>query len=147
VFLVHGHAEQPKTTVATFLRSLGLDVIILHEQANRGQTIIEKFEEHSDVQFAVVLLTPDDVGASVMHPEKSRQRARQNVILELGYFLAKLGRNKVCCLYVEGVEQPSDYDGVLYVSYDQGGDWCSKLKVELSAAGIDVDSEKLSAMN
>jgi hypothetical protein len=139
VFLVHGHAEEPKQTVASFLRTLGLEVVILHEQANRGQTIIEKFEKHSDVRFAVVLLTPDDVGASVLHPEKTRCRARQNVILELGYFLAKLGRNKVCCLYVEGVEQPSDYDGVLYVPYDQGGAWRSKLAKELSAAEIDVD--------
>jgi hypothetical protein len=144
VFLTHGHAEEPKQTVASFLRSVGLEVVILHEQANQGQTIIEKFEKHSDVRFAVVLLTPDDAGASVQHPEKTRRRARQNVILELGYFLAKLGRNNVCCLYVEGVELPSDYDGVLYVFYDQGGAWCSKLIKELSAAGIEMDSKKLS---
>ncbi len=144
VFLVHGHAEEPNQAVAAFLRSLGLEVVILHEQANRGQTIIEKFEKHSDVRFAVVLLTPDDVGASVLHPEKTRRRARQNVILELGYFLAKLGRNNVCCLYVEGVESPSDYDGVLYVSYDQGGAWRSKLIKEFSAAGIEVDADTLS---
>ena len=144
IFLVHGHAEEPNQAVAAFLRSLGLEVVILHEQANRGQTIIEKFEKHSDVRFAVVLLTPDDVGASVLHPEKTRRRARQNVILELGYFLAKLGRNKVCCLYVEGVESPSDYDGVLYVSYDEGGAWRLKLMKEFSAAGIEVDADKLS---
>jgi Predicted nucleotide-binding protein containing TIR-like domain len=142
VFLVHGHAEEPKQAVAAFLRSLGLEVVILHEQANRGLTIIEKFEKHSDVRFTVVLLTPDDVGASVLHPEKTRRRARQNVILELGYFLARLGRNNVCCLYVEGVESPSDYDGVLYVPYDEGGAWQSKLITELSAAGIEVDIEK-----
>jgi len=147
LFLVHGHAEEPKQAVATFLRSLGLEVVILHEQANRGLTIIEKFEKHSDVRLAVVLLTPDDVGASVLHPEKTRRRARQNVILELGYFLAKLGRNKVCCLYVEGVEQPSDYDGVLYVPYDQGGAWRSKLVTELSAAGIEVGSETVAKKN
>jgi predicted nucleotide-binding protein len=144
VFLVHGHAEEPKQTVAAFLRSVGLDVVILHEQANRGQTIIEKFEKHSDVHFAVVLLTPDDAGASVQHPEQTRRRARQNVILELGYFLAKLGRNNVCCLYVDRVESPSDYDGMLYVPYDEGGAWRSKLMKEFSAAGIQVDSEQLS---
>ena len=143
IFLVHGHAEEPKQAVASFLRSVSLEVVILHEQANQGQTIIEKFEKHSDVRFAVVLLTPDDAGASVKHPEKTRRRARQNVILELGYFLAKLGRNNVCCLYVEEVELSSDYDGVLYVPYDQGGAWRSKLMKELSAAGIEVNSEKL----
>ena len=139
VFLVHGHAEEPKDSVATFLRALGLDVIILHEQANQGLTIIEKFEKHSAVGFAVVLLTPDDFGGSGSHPEKIRQRARQNVILELGYFIAKLERNRVCCLYVEGVELPSDYDGVLWVPYDVSGKWREQLVKELNASGIHTD--------
>jgi len=146
IFLVHGHAEEPKQTVAAFLRSLGLEVVILHEQANQGRTIIEKFEEHSAVGFAVVLLTPDDVGASAGQPEKSHRRARQNVILELGFFIAKLGRKRVCPIYVEGVELPSDYHGVLYVPYDDGGAWRSKLVKELSAAGIEVHSENSSTM-
>ncbi len=146
VFLVHGRAEEPKQAVATFLRSLGLEVVILHEQANQGRTIIEKFEEHSAVGFAVVLLTPDDVGAPAGQPEKSHRRARQNVILELGFFIAKLGRKRVCPLYVEGVELPSDYHGVLYVPYDEGGVWRSKLVTELSAAGIEVHSENSSAV-
>jgi predicted nucleotide-binding protein len=142
VFLVHGHAAEPKQAVAMFLRSVGLEVIILHEQANQGQTIIEKFERHSDVLFAVVLLTPDDFGGPAGHPEKTRLRARQNVILELGYFLAKLGRKNVCCLYVDGVELPSDYDGVLYIPYGDTG-WQSQLTKELRAAGIAVDSQSL----
>jgi predicted nucleotide-binding protein len=146
IFLVHGHAEEPKQTVAAFLRSLGLEVVILHEQANQGRTIIEKFEEHSAVGFAVVLLTPDDVGASAGQPAKSHRRARQNVILELGFFIAKLGRKRVCPLYVEGVELPSDYHGLLYVPYDDGGAWRSKLVKELSAAGIEVHSENSSTM-
>jgi len=146
VFLVHGHAEEPKQAVATFLRSLGLEVVILHEQANQGRTIIEKFEEHSAVGFAVVLLTPDDVGAPAGQPENSRRRARQNVILELGFFIAKLGRGRVCPIYVEGVELPSDYHGVLYLPYDESGAWRSKLVTELSAAGIEVRSEKAASV-
>jgi CAP12/Pycsar effector protein, TIR domain len=142
VFLVHGHAEEPKQAVATFLRAIGLDVIILHEKANQGLTIIEKFEKHSGVGFAVVLLTPDDVGGPAGNPQNMSLRARQNVILELGYFLAKLGRNRVCCIYVKGVELPSDYDGVLYVPYD-AGDFRAQLAKELIAAGIEVDSDNL----
>jgi hypothetical protein len=147
IFLVHGHADETKHTVANFLRSLGLEVIILHEQANQGQTIVEKFEKYANVGFAVVLLTPDDFGGSVEHPEKTQRRARQNVILELGIFIGKLGRKRVCPLYVEGVELPSDIHGVLYVSYDQGGAWRSKLVKELSAAGIEghQSSEKASS--
>ncbi len=148
IFLVHGHADETKHAVAKFLRSLGLEVIILHEQANQGQTIVEKFEKYADVGFAVVLLTPDDFGGSVEHPEKTQRRARQNVILELGIFIGKLGRKRVCPLYVEGVELPSDIHGVLYVSYDHGGAWRSKLMKELSAAGIEVDqsTEKTSQL-
>jgi len=149
IFLVHGHADETKLTVAKFVRSLGLEVIILHEQANQGQTIVEKFEKYADVGFAVVLLTLDDFGGSVEHPEKTQRRARQNVILELGIFVGKLGRERVCPLYVEGVELPSDIHGVLYVSYDQSGAWRSKLMKELTAAGIKVDqpAEKASLLS
>lgn len=141
VFLVHGHAEETKNAVATFLRSLDLDVIILHEKANQGQTIVEKFEKHSNVGFAVVLLTPDDFGGSADHPEKTQRRARQNVILELGIFIGKLGRERVCPLYVEGVELPSDIHGVLYVPYDGGAQWRTALLKELIAAGIEISTE------
>jgi Predicted nucleotide-binding protein containing TIR-like domain len=146
IFVVHGHAEEPQENVARFLRSVGLEVVILHGQVNQGQTIIEKLEKHSDVGFAVVLLTPDDVGASGPQPKETQPRARQNVILELGYFMGKLGRNKVCCLHIGGVELPSDYLGVLYVPYDEKGNWRWKLVKELSAAGIEVDSQKLSTV-
>jgi hypothetical protein len=147
IFLVHGHADETKRTVANFLRSCGLEVIILHEQANQGQTIVEKFEKYADVGFAVVLLTPDDFGGSVEHPEKTQRRARQNVILELGIFIGKLGRKRVCPLYVEGVELPSDIHGVLYVRYDQRGNWQGELVKEFVAAGIAVDSKNDSQLS
>src|SRR5258708_13018288 len=83
VFLVHGHAEEPKQNVATFLRTIGLDVIILHEQANQGLTIIEKFEKHSGAGFALVLLTPDDVGGPPGHPKTTRLLPRQTLSLDL----------------------------------------------------------------
>ena len=53
-----------KLAVARTLEKLGLDAIILHEQPNLGKTIIEKFSDHADVSFAVVLLSPDDMGYS-----------------------------------------------------------------------------------
>lgn len=143
VFLVHGHAEKPKQAIAAFLRLGGLEPIILHEQPNEGKTIIEKFEKHSNVvAFAVVLLTPDDYGGPAGHPENTSRRARQNVILELGYFMGKLGRGRVCCLYVDGVELPSDYQGVLWLRYDDSGAWRDQLAKELTAAGIQVHSHK-----
>ena len=139
VFLVHGHDDAVKESVARFLEKLDLKPVILHEQPNQGKTVIEKFEAHSDVGFAVVLLTPDDVGGLPSSLDKLSRRARQNVILELGYFIGKLGRAKVCALYVEGVEIPSDIHGVLYVPYDAGNGWRLKLANEIKAAGIAID--------
>jgi predicted nucleotide-binding protein len=144
VFLVHGRNEGIRETVARFLESLGLPVTILHEQPNRGRTIIEKFEAYADVGFAVVLLTGDDRGGLASDPPKGyRPRARQNVILELGFFLGKIGRDLVCALYEPGVEIPSDFSGVLFVELDPNRRWHLELARELKAAGFDVDLNKL----
>ena len=138
IFVVHGHDEAAKISVARLLEKFELHPIILHEQANEGRTIIEKFEDHSDVAFAVVLLTPDDICVDAQGNENEK-RARQNVILEFGYFLGKLGRGKVCALYKDGTTLPSDYDGVLYVAMDDAGAWQFQLAKEMKAAGMDVD--------
>lgn len=143
VFLVHGRDEAALQGVARFLEKLDQEVVLLREQPNRGQTIIEKFEEYSDVGFAVVLLTGDDRGGlGTATAESLAPRARQNVILELGFFLGRLGRSRVCALFVDGVEIPSDYSGVLYVRLDPDGAWRLHLAKELRAAGLSVDMNK-----
>lgn len=142
VFIVHGHNNEVKVNVARTVEKLGLEAIILHEQANSGKTIIEKFEEHSEVAFAIVLLTDDDFGKS-KKADNLNNRARQNVILELGYFIGKLSRNKVCPLYVPGVELPSDLHGLLYIELDAEESWKFKLAKELKASGLDVDVNKI----
>lgn len=137
VFIVHGHDEGARETVARFLERIGLEVIILHEQANQGRTIIEKVVAHGDVGFAVVLLTPDDEGCikgGVPEP-----RPRQNVLLELGYFIGRLGRDKVCALKRGTLELPSDFAGVVWETMDSGGGWKQRLARELEAAGHDID--------
>jgi predicted nucleotide-binding protein len=127
------------------IEKLGLEVIILHEQADGGKTIIEKFEANAqEAAFAVVLLTPDDVGASAaVKPPQLNPRARQNVIFELGYFVGKLGRDRVRALYKGNVELPSDYLGVLWIPMDDGGAWRLKLAQEMQSSGLDVDLNKL----
>ena len=143
VFLVHGHDEAALHQVARFLESLDQEIIILREQPNRGRTIIEKFEEYGDVGFAVILLTSDDRGGPKGSPyEEQVARARQNVFLELGYFLGRLGRSRVCALHAEDVEIPSDYSGVLLVPLDSKGAWRLQLGKELKAAGLSVDMNK-----
>jgi predicted nucleotide-binding protein len=140
VFVAHGHGGG-EHAVAGFLRKLGLEAVILHERANEGRTIIEKFEARSDVGFAVVLITPDDVGGLKDGPQ--RPRARQNVILELGYFVGRLGRKKVCPLIEGDVELPSDVLGVVWVTLDAHEGWHMKLAKELRAAGFDIDLNKI----
>ncbi len=141
IFIVHGHDNEAKVEVARFLERIGFEAIILHEQASRGRTIIEKVEMHSDVGFAVVLLTPDDEGNK--KGQSPCPRARQNVVLELGYFIGRLGRDRVCALKRGDVEIPSDFDGVVYEPYDDHGAWKSKLAKELEASQFDVDWKKV----
>lgn len=141
MFLVHGHDESVLHETARFLEKLDQEVIVLREQPNKGRTIIEKFEDYADVGFAVVLLTGDDIGGS-KDASDQKPRARQNVIFEMGYFIGRLGRDRVCVLYGSGVEIPSDYTGVLYQELDSKGSWRLELAKELKAAGYDIDMNK-----
>lgn len=143
VFLVHGHDEGAKHAVARFLEQLGVTPVILQEQINRGMTVIEKFEEFAGrAGFAVVLMTPDDFGYPVGREEEKRHRPRQNVVLELGYFSAKLGRNKTLVLTKGDVEMPSDVLGLVYEAMDKNEGWKMRLARELKAAGFTIDMNK-----
>lgn len=138
VFIVHGHDGEARESAARFLTQVGLEPVILHEQANRGRTIIEKVEANNDVGFAVVLLTPDDEGRRI-GDEPLARRPRQNVLLELGYFIAHLGRANVCALKKGDLEIPSDFAGVVWSSMDSTGGWRVELAKELNAAGYAID--------
>lgn len=140
VFIVHGHDGELKQEVARIITSLGLQPIILHEQPNGGGTVIEKFERESDVGYAVILFTPDDFGGS-QDDSNVLQRARQNVVLELGYFIGKLGRKRVCVIVKDNIEKPSDIHGVVWLDY--GSHWKVDLAKELKHAGYGIDFNKL----
>lgn len=124
VFVVHGHDEIAKTNLEIFLREIGLEPVVLHRQADEGQTIIEKFEKHSDVGYAFILLTPDEIAylkSETSKDDTTRKtefRARPNVIFEFGYFVGKLGRSRVCCLHTGNVSLPSDVSGMIYKRYE-----------------------------
>lgn len=140
VFLVHGHDNEMKQTVARLLEKANLDVIILHEQPNQSMTIIEKIEKYTDVTFGIVLYSPCDVGrASNSKQEDEKPRARQNVVFEHGYLYGRLGRDKVCALLKGDVEKPSDIDGVLYITMDDRGAWKLEVAREMKNAGLNVD--------
>jgi hypothetical protein len=145
VFIVHGHDEEMKLAVARSLEKLELEPIILHEEPNKSRTIIEKFEDCSeDIPFAIVLLSPDDKGCEANNfPESAKLRARQNVILELGYFIGKLGRNNVLVLYKDETEfeHPSNILGVSYTPFSDG--WEMEMIRELQSCGFEVDANRL----
>ncbi|WP_226507242.1 nucleotide-binding protein [Pseudomonas sp. MWU16-30317] len=125
VFIVHGKDEISKTNLEVFLHEIGLEPVVLHRQADEGMTIIEKFEKHSDVGYAFILLTPDEIAYLVSEdtfPDDNRKkeyRARPNVIFEFGYFVGKLGRSRVCCLHTGHTALPSDVNGMVYKRFEK----------------------------
>ena len=139
IFIVHGHDGELKQAIARLAEKQGLEAIILSEQANKGKTIIEKFEENSDVSGAVCLFTADDLGRSKVDMDEE-PRARQNVVFEAGYFMGKLGRNRVVIIAENGVELPSDMQGIVYTNKNN---WEVDVLRELNAMGYAIDLNKL----
>ncbi|EML9988437.1 TPA: nucleotide-binding protein [Citrobacter amalonaticus] len=145
VFIVHGRDDVSKTSLEVFLREIGLEPIVLHRQADVGQTVIEKFEANSDVGFAFILLTPDEIAYlrtddSLPDSERNKElRARPNVMFEFGYFVGKLGRSKVCCLYTGEVAIPSDLNGLIYKQYNANVEEVAySIIKDLKATGYDI---------
>lgn len=154
VFIVHGHNDALKTKVARVVEQMGLKAIILHEQEDYGKTVIEKFEENAeDVGFAIILLTADDYAVSHADLNKEekekdfkalyKNRARQNVIFEMGFFVGKLGRAHVFELQEDGIEEPSDLKGIIYTPVDDEDMWRFKLAKRLKAVGYEVNTDVL----
>ena len=144
VFIVHGHDHETRDDVSKFVSNWGLTTTILDKQPNKGRTIIEKFEDCADeADFAIVLMTPDDVGASGKNRADLKPRARQNVIFELGYFFGSIGRKRVCILYKGNLELPSDTQGVVYVRMDDNGEWKQSILREMESVGLFIDANKI----
>ncbi len=153
VFITHGKDLKPLDELKAILCEAGLNPIVLNEQPSGGRTVMEKLEAYSDVGFAFVILTPDDLGGFVeaggsvwSRPARLRKflktahtRPRQNVILEFGYFVGKLGRDKVACLLKKPVEQPSDMQGIVYLSFKESlKEIKNEILKELRAAGYNI---------
>jgi len=144
VLVVHGHDDKSKVSVAGFIEKLGLKAVILHDQANAGQTIIETFERNATISgYAVVIVTPDDTGALKEHPDNATLRAKQNVIFKLGYFCGTLGRAKVSVLVKQGVENLCDDLGVACILMDPEGAWQLSLARDMKSAGLSFDANRI----
>jgi predicted nucleotide-binding protein len=138
VFIIHGHDDEMKKDVQLFISRAKLNGIVLHEKPDKNRTIIEKLiEEGNSAAYVIALLSPDDT------QEDGTIRARQNVVLEIGYFIGRLGREKVRLLRKGDVVIPSDLQGILYEIYDEKGAWRINLLKELQAAGLPIDSKEV----
>ena len=148
VFVVHGHDTELKNDVELFLKSINLEPIVLHRQLDEGLTLIEKFEKHSDVNYAIILLTPDDIAYSISEKDKKEEdkkielRSRQNVIFEFGFFVGRISRKNVCCIYKEGITLPSDLNGLVYKKVNKTVEEIGlPLMKELKNAGLKIKFE------
>ena len=148
IFIVHGSDHKPMTELKIMLSEFGLNPIVLHEQPSGSRTVIEKLEKYSDVGYAFVILTPDDRGGSFNGEipllggwklENSSFRARQNVLLEFGYFIGRIGRDSVCCLLKGHVDRPSDMQGIVYVPFVESlNEVKGKIIKELEEVGYEI---------
>ena len=146
VFVVYGHDTQSRDALELMLLRMNIKPVILANMAPDGKTIIEALIANTDVPYAVVLLTPDDEGNRVNYPGEKKFRARQNVVLELGMFLSKLGRERVAILHKGNLELPSDINGLIYISFSSSVQEAkNKLAASLQKAGFYIDIEHLSA--
>ncbi|MFH4735610.1 TIR domain-containing protein [Vibrio diabolicus] len=143
VFIVHGHDDAAQTKAARFVEKLGLEAIILHEKASSGRTIIEKIEHYSNVGFAIVLYTPDDIGNIKIKADELNGRARQNVVFEHGDLIGKLGRENVAALVEQPIELPNDISGVVYINIDEAAAWQLQLAKEMKQSGYNIDMNDL----
>ena len=137
VFIVHGHDNEALAKTESFVRKMRLEPIILRDQANKGMTVIEKIEHYSDVGFSIVLYTPCD------KTDKGKSRARQNVVMEHGYLMGKLGRSNVVALVKGDIEIPSDISGVVYIPMDGDKAWEQAVAKDLRAAGYEADANRI----
>jgi len=142
VFVVHGHDHKIRDPVALFVEKQGIRAVILSDEPIDGKTLIESLETYKDVKYAIVLLTPDDLGKE-KDKDVLKTRARQNVIFELGLFIGWLKRENVCAINNEVDELPSDYLGIRYVQFDEKGAWKIQLAKALERAGFKIDIKNL----
>jgi predicted nucleotide-binding protein len=135
--------DEAKTKIARFVEKLGLEAIILHEQASSSRSIIEKIEEYSDVGFGIVLYTPCDIVGKQLEKPELHSRARQNVVFEHGFLIGKIKRQNVCALVKGNVELPNDISGVVYIPMDNANSWKYKIAKETQVFGYQIDMNRI----
>jgi predicted nucleotide-binding protein len=140
--LIYGRDEVAKESLSKFIERLGLRALIFHEQPEGGASIVEKFGQFSNIDFAVLLFTTGDIASPQDKTMEGQARVSQNIIFEFGYFVGKLGQKRVCVLYKEGAEIPLNCQGIVYIPIDSRGAWRLLIAKEIKEAGIEIDLNK-----
>ncbi len=147
IFIVHGHDSDARDQLELALMRLGLEPFILQNSNSDGKTLVEALEKniYKESAFGIVLMTPDDYGYSKDNGETEKEpRARQNVILEMGMVMARLGRDKMAILKKGVLELPSDTDGIVRIDFNNHvKEIVPKLVQRLQAAGFEIDPAKI----
>lgn len=147
VFVVYGHDTNARTQLEAMLRRWDLEPLILDQLISSGQTVIEKLEEYTQqANFGIVLATPDDIGYPKDDESKKQFRVRQNVVLEVGMLLSRIGREKVAILLsqAEHMEKPSDIAGLIYIPFtDNVEETKLSLAKEMQSNGYSIAIAKL----
>ena len=137
VFIIHGRDEAKWRELKEIIKSeFRLNPIVLFEQPDIGaKTVIEKFEHYAPTcSYAIAVFTPDD---EVKSGSENYLQARPNVIYELGWFCARLGRSGVMLLLKEGTSVFSDFGGIIQKRFQQNiSERLAEIKKDLVAAGV-----------
>jgi predicted nucleotide-binding protein len=154
IFIVYGHDTTSREQLELVLEKLKLN----HSKIvnDTGMTIVEALEKKvSEIHCGIVLLTDDDLAISKYDYTKKSEagepietmlsmRARQNVVLELGMLIPVLGRENIIVLKKEGVEIPSDMNGVFYIGFEKHiKETVQKLATRLKDIGFNIDTDGL----
>jgi len=140
VLVVHGRDEHLLAVTVGFLEKLRLKPVLLSGNSDQEMTALERLGTgNNPFKFAIVLLTPDDVGFDLMKPKELKTRSRQDVVFLLGFLVGKLGPNKVFAIHKKDVQLPGKCPGVVFELYDEKAAWLSKAAQKMRASGVALD--------
>jgi predicted nucleotide-binding protein len=149
LFIVYGHDDASRDQLELALNKMNIKHFILAKEGGEGLTIIELLEQKvgqkGNAHAGIVLLTPDDKGYAIRDGEDAiKERARQNVILEMGMLISKLGRKNTIILVKGKIERPSDTDGIIYIQFQNNiKEVIAPLVARLEKSGFKIDHTKL----
>lgn len=140
VCVIHGQNDALKNAVSDYLQKLGLEPVVLHKQPSGERNIMEKIEILPEVDYAVVLLTDDDFVQTGKSSRGGKALSR-NVLFELGYYIGRLGKSRVCALYKGHNKPPRDYEGISCLTISDNQVWRRLLGMELKEAGFEIKTD------